>query len=252
MKMFPSTCWKSAALALGASCVLMAQGPVGRPGFGFGPGLRLEGLTGKTITGAPFSATRTTQFLQTLANGTQIQRQEQANVYRDGEGRVRIEATISRPTPSGAQSMTEITIHDPVAGYSYRLNPQKMTGVQAAIRQRAAQSGGRVPRNDSQVQTQSLGTQTINGVSATGTQVTRIIPAGTVGNTQAIQIVRVTWISNALQTPVQITVTDPRSGTETMNLTNVVSSEPSSSLFVVPSGYSVTTARAAGPRGSLN
>jgi len=81
----------------------------------------------------------------------------------------------------------------------------------------------------------------VNGVPATGTQVVETIPAGAIGNAQAIQIVRISWISTALQVPVQIKTSDPRFGTTDMELTNIVQSEPSASLFVVPAGYAIQT-----------
>jgi hypothetical protein len=254
MRIFQSILRTGAVLALATTSALMAQGP-GRPGdgpgFGFG-GFGVPGLVNHTVTGAPFSATLTVQRQQTLAGGNQIQQQEQANVYRDGQGRVRIDATLTRPASSGAQTHTEITIYDPVAGSVYRLNPQNMTGVQMPVHQNPSGPGPtRTPPSNENVQTTSLGTQTINGVSATGTQVTRTIPAGTIGNTQAIQIVRVTWLSTALQIPVQITITDPRSGNETMNLTNIVQSEPSASLFTVPSGYTITQGPGRGAPGAF-
>jgi hypothetical protein len=244
--------WKIAALALGATCSLLAQPPAGGRGFGgfgFGGGMGLGNLTSKTITGAPFSATQTTQHTQTLSNGNTIQRQNTAQVYRDNEGRVRIESSFTETTSSGTQTVSEITLYDPVAGFVYRLNPQKMTGVQSPIRQRPAPPAGSTPPSNPNVTTVSLGTNNnINGVTATGTQVTRTIPAGTVGNTQPIQIVRVTWVSTTLQIPVQVIVTDPRTGTQTMNLTNIVQTEPTSTLFVVPSGYTITSAPGRGSR----
>jgi hypothetical protein len=250
MRVLQAVHGKVMVLALAASCALMAQGPLGRPGFGFGGGLEVGRFTGKTVTGAPFSATMTEQYVQTLATGNQIQRQEQAEVYRDSQGRVRIDASVIRPTSSGSQTVKETTIYDPVGGYVYRLNPQKMTALQTAIRQRTPQTRTNRP-SDPNVTTQNLGTQVVNGVTATGTQVTRMIPAGTIGNAQAIQTVRVTHLSTELQIPVHITFTDPRSGTRTMNLTNIVQSEPDTSLFVVPSGYSITAAPAGRARGAL-
>ncbi|HLI83997.1 MAG TPA: hypothetical protein VKV17_08765 [Bryobacteraceae bacterium] len=216
------------------------RGGRGLGGFGFGPGL--PSFAAKTITGAPFSASLTNQSTQTLANGTQIQRQSTGEVARDSQGRVYLQVSTTRPTSSGNQTVSSITIYDPVAGYIYRLNPQKMTGVEMPFQQRTPPPATNGPSAKPETQTTNLGTQTINGVTATGTQVTRTIPAGAIGNTQPIAIVRITWVSTALQIPVQVTQSDPRSGSMTMNLTNIVQSEPSASLFTVPSGYTVTTA----------
>ena len=90
----------------------------------------------------------------------------------------------------------------------------------------------------------------INGVSATGTQITETIPAGAIGNAQAIQVVRITWISTELKVPVQIKTTDPRFGNTDMELTNIVQAEPSASLFVVPAGYTTQQGGGRGPGGT--
>jgi hypothetical protein len=238
-------------VALGAACALLAQPPAGgrgfRPGGGFGGfgGAGIPNFAAKTITGAPFSANLTSQSVQTLANGTQIQRQETGEVARDSQGDVYVKTTTTLPSSSGSKTVSSITIYNVVAGVVYRLNPQKMTGIQSTLHQPTAPPTATTnTSNSSQLTTQNLGTQTINDVSATGTQVTRTIPAGTVGNTQPIQIVRLTWISTALQIPVEISRTDPRTGNSSFNLTGISQSEPSGSLFVVPSGYTVTSASA--------
>lgn len=240
-----------------AAVSLMAQRPgppMGRMGFGGmgGPGFGM--FPHKTVTGAPFSAQETMQSQRTLADGSQIQRQENAKLYRDSSGRFRMDTTFSVPATGGGQTTrTTITIYDPVAGYMYRLDPQTMKGVQSPIRQTQTRSGdfggrARGARSGVQVQTQDLGTQTINGVSATGTQVTTTIPAGTFGNTQQIQTVRTTWVSTVLQIPVQVTTTDPRSGNSAMNVTNIGQAEPDASLFQVPTSYTVTPAQRGGRR----
>jgi outer membrane lipoprotein-sorting protein len=249
------------SIALGAvSCAaLLAQGPppgpMGFGGFGArGPGIRGAGPGPRTVvTGAPYSATETLQSQQTLSNGNQISRSSQSNVYRDSQGRVRTEETITPPASSGKAAYTLVTIFDPVGGYSYLLNSSTMTAIQTPLpKLPAASASGSTttppqrPANPNIVVT-DLGTQTVNGVAATGKQTTDTIPAGAIGNAQAIQIVRTTWISTELKLPVRIQTSDPRLGTSDMELTNIAQTEPSASLFVVPAGYTVSTGH--GPRG---
>ncbi len=210
-------------------------------GFGImsaGPGARTP------VTGAPYSALETTQTQQTLSDGNQVTREEQSKVYRDGLGRVRIEHTMSRPWAGGAPQ-TVVTIFDPVGGFSYMLNPAKMTATKMALPP-ARTSQSSPPREHSAktnhaIQTETLGTQAINNVAAAGTRRTETIAAGAIGNQQAIQIVRETWISADLKVPVSIKSSDPRFGTTSMQLTNITQTEPDPSLFVVPSNYNVTT-----------
>lgn len=84
-----------------------------------------------------------------------------------------------------------------------------------------------------------LGTQIMEGVSAEGTRTTTTIPAGQIGNEQPINIVSERWFSPELQVTVMTKHSDPRSGMTTYKLTNISRSEPSPTLFQVPSDYTV-------------
>ncbi len=97
-----------------------------------------------------------------------------------------------------------------------------------------------------QVTTTSLGTQTINGISAQGTQYTRTIPAGEIGNQNPIVIVTESWYSPDLQTVIMIKRTDPRMGETVFQMTNIQRAEPAATLFQVPAGYTVEQGRRGG------
>lgn len=227
---------------------LAGQGPPPHRGpGGFRPGFDImsAGPQSRTpITGAPYSAVQTTQFQQVLAGGNTITHDGQSKVYRDNQGRVRIEHTA--PASAGEPARTIVTIFDPVAGKSYVLNPANQTArsMPAHMPPPGRNWGGmheRGHRDQAQMQTENLGTQVVNGVSATGTRITETIAAGAIGNAQPIQVVRETWVSNDLKVPVLIRSSDPRFGNTVMQLTNIVQAEPDASLFQVPSGYTVDT-----------
>ena len=100
----------------------------------------------------------------------------------------------------------------------------------------------RTPAPDNpNVQREDLGQQNIEGVSATGTRTTTIIPAGAIGNAQEIRVVSEQWFSPDLQVLVMTKHSDPRSGENTYKLTNIVRAEPDPGLFVVPPDYTVKT-----------
>ncbi len=84
---------------------------------------------------------------------------------------------------------------------------------------------------------ESLGKQTIGGVTSEGTRHTTTLPAGAIGNDRPIQTVSERWYSPELQTVMMTKQTDPRSGEEIFRLTNVIRSEPSPDLFQVPPSY---------------
>jgi len=252
---------------------------------------------GKVVKGAPYSATATTETIQTLSDGNQIIRKNESKLYRDSEGRTRIEQTletIGKWTADG-QAQVSILINDPVAGVSYNLDPRTRTAnknvytqkklavapngpngtytingqtvtkadFEAAVekklkaheemlaKERKEASNTPEPKTKlemlqlgkmdaGQTKKESLGTQTIEGVTAEGTRSTHTIPAGEIGNTLPIEIVDETWYSPELQIMVMTKHRDPRSGENTYRLTNINRSEPDRSLFEVPADYTVS------------
>ena len=93
------------------------------------------------------------------------------------------------------------------------------------------------------VTTEQLGTKTILGLTATGTRMTRTIPAGQIGNTKAISVVTERWVSNDLQVPLSMTHNDPMMGAMTSTVTGVTRGEPDAALFQVPSDYKIETGK---------
>jgi hypothetical protein len=224
-------------------------GGPGVPGFGRGPG---GGIPREVVTGAPYSGVETHDSSQTLADGSKITHSDSTKVFRDSQGRVRTENTITPPPGSTEQARTMITIFDPVAGTISRIDPQAMTVDKSTI---PVGDGGRRPppappagTAGPNVVTVDLGSKTINGLIATGTRTTVTIAAGTVGNSGPLTNVHEIWVSTDLKVPVLITDSDSRTGTRTTQLTGVSRAEPSASLFVAPSTYTVTShTRPAGP-----
>jgi hypothetical protein len=223
----------------------------------FGPGARImpfdTGMAG-TVTGAPYSAVQTTEMVQKLGDGNTIVEKSQSNVYRDAQGRVRIEHSFPSRPGSGTQATHKmVSIFDPVAGTSYVLKSGENTAFKSVMRQRQpadANAQNAQPRSSrhhdsvsaaAQPQTDNLGLQTINGVAAMGTRTTQTIPVGAIGNTQPIQIVREVWVSQDLKIPVMIKTSDPRFGETTMQLTNVSQANPDPALFQVPANYTIQT-----------
>jgi hypothetical protein len=144
-----------------------------------------------------------------------------------------------------------ITITDPVAGMIHTLSPDTQTDRQMTIHAHnngageanGAERQARQRPEDPNVKTESLGTQTVAGVAAEGTRITRTIPAGQVGNAAPLVITIERWYSPELQTDVMRKEVNPQFGQTTFQLTNVVRAEPEASLFQVPSTYTVKSGR---------
>jgi hypothetical protein len=93
--------------------------------------------------------------------------------------------------------------------------------------------------DSSQVITEDLGSQTMQGLTVTGTRTTRVIPKGQIGNDAPLSIVNEVWTSSELKTVVYSKRSDPRMGVQTFQLTNISRAEPDSSLFAVPADFKV-------------
>jgi hypothetical protein len=213
------------------------------------------GVGGKTVTGAPFSATFSTQTTQTLADGNQIQRSTTGSFARDSQGRTRREMTLPRIGPwaaaSGKTAPHVVLVNDVVAGAQYILEPDRKIARQMrsphgmhhhgglrAFGQADPPSGGQGP-DQKDVVTTSLGRQTIDGVTAEGTRYTRTIPAGAIGNQNPIVMTTERWYSSDLQMVVLSKRSDPRTGETITQLTSIQRTEPDAGLFQVPSDYTV-------------
>jgi hypothetical protein len=249
-------------VALSVSATMWAQGPggPGHRGGGMGPGSfeferLVGGFGGKVVTGAPFSATVNIETTQVLSNGTHVDQKETASIARDSAGRTRHEITLSNigPLAASGEAAHLAFIRDPGAGKNYILNEDKKT---VATMERPENGNGeghgdmlRQRGNNANVQTTSLGTKTMDGLTVEGTRTTRTIPAGQIGNDKPIVITREEWYSQDLQMVISSTRTDPRFGTTTYQLTNINRSEPAESLFEVPAGYTEAPMRLHGGPG---
>jgi hypothetical protein len=225
------------------------------PGGPIGGRMKILGFEemhpGKVVTGAPYSAVGVTETVQTLADGTTIDRKIQADIFRDGLGRVRRETTLPviGPLVASGKSNSFVMIHDPVAGTAFILHPDTKIADQLPAPHRGNQSqGGLQDKFEAHIQKEiangtlkkeDLGTQTINGVAAQGTRYTRTIPVGQIGNDKPITIVNERWYSADLQVVVKSTRTDPRFGSTTYTLTNIQRQAPAATLFTVPSDYTI-------------
>jgi len=253
--------WMSAVLSGMYFCSAgMARGQVAPSPPPFGEPMELLGFegghAGHNVKGAPYSAKATSETTQALADGTTIHRTTQSALYRDSQGRSRREVTLSGfgPLAASGKTHTLVTIADPVAGVHYVVDDEhklvhKMNlrthggsaseGMAAGAFPQKMKTRMQAEEASGAVKKESLGTQTVNGVSAEGTRITRTIPAGGIGNDRAIQVVSERWYSPELQIVVKSVRSDPRFGTTTYTVTNIQKTEPDASLFTFPADYAV-------------
>jgi hypothetical protein len=227
---------------------------------GPGPGMDVLGIRevfeAKVVKGAPYKAEAVTEVTQPLADGNRISGRTATTVWRDSSGRTRREVALAAVGPLVGHDMPlHVLIHDPVAGTTFVLEPENRVARRMPAfrepREGKGPEGGhkpepglrffnkRVKEPGESSQTEPLGTQTIEGVEATGTRTTTTIPAGAIGNERPIEVVSERWFSPELQVVVLSTHRDPRFGDNTYRLTAIQRVEPDKSLFEVPADYTV-------------
>ncbi len=201
------------------------------------------GLDGKTVTGAPFTASFSAQTTEMLTDGNKIQRSATGTIARDSQGRTRRDLTLPAIGPWAASGKTppQVSfINDPVAGIAtcWKLikRLRDKCGRMGAIPEVASQKSA-APQN--QVTTLVARDANDQRNLGAGTRTTRTIPAGEIGNQNPIVIVIESWYSPDLQTVIMTKRTDPRMGETDFQLTNIQRAEPAATLFQVPAGYTV-------------
>ena len=219
----------------------------------FGPVMSMM-TSGST---APYSGVREYFSVQTLADGTHIShKQGPEKIYRDSQGRIRTERALCIGTADSPDAAL-VEIRDPVSGFAYILDTQSQIAHRFALQVRQSPSAPRVATNTSSAElplktavprldpsrlsmtSESLGTQTLEGVSVEGLRTTEIIPEGFEDNDRPITVTREAWTSPELKIAVLTKQNDPRNGESTDRLTNIDLSEPALSLFQPPPGYKI-------------
>ena len=223
-----------------------------------------ERLSEATITGAPYLAEETTTTTQTLFDGNRIVNGSTTKVFRDQQGRTRVESSLSNIGSHGTGALS-ITISDPVSSVSYTIDPDSKTAykfsrmnsvsirdaetllkMKGAMEELAAKvksisiassAGSAGPARSTRHE--DLGTSNMAGVPVKGTRSTQVIPAGTMGNDRDINIVDERWYSPDLKMNIMTKHSDPRSGETVFQVTNLTRANPDPSLFQVPADYQI-------------
>jgi len=207
----------------------------------------IQAQTGPVL-GKPFSGTEVRQTVQVLSDGTTVKHSDTSTFYRDSQGRMR------------SESPTQALIYDPVAGFTLTIDRQRKTYQKgflfgpsptvsiAVVGNRTSVSSNSTKGNMSEPAsklaadsvpsvTESLPAQIVNGILAKGSRITSTIPAGTFGNDRDVKIVSERWYSDDLQVLLKSSNADPRFGTTTYELTNILQAPPDPTLFQAPLDY---------------
>jgi hypothetical protein len=194
----------------------------------------------------PYTLTRTSTIVQTLANGATITRTFTTKMARDSKGKTYSETKQTLHVGADGQPVDWVhySVFDPVARTNINWdNHTKIANVTHMPDPEVPDVGSaRQPQTDRpthQVTREDLGVRTIAGIKTNGTRTTGIIPAGDQGNDRPLTIVRDNWISTEYDIPVLTITNDPRTGKRTEEVTEFHPGEPNPVLFQIPNGYTV-------------
>jgi len=201
---------------------------------------------------APFTLLLDTEWVKTLSDGCTMTLVNKRRIARDSEGRIYQERWFLVPKKGKAVShMTTIQIGDPNKHTLYNcfMDRRRQCVLSTyspstnAIYKFQGPPSGSLPNDAGFAIHEDLGQQNFAGVETTGTRDKIIYNPGAVGNDQIMTIEREFWYSPQLGFNLLSRRSDPRIGTQTFTVTNLITSEPDPNLFNLPDGFRVVDQR---------
>jgi hypothetical protein len=206
----------------------------------------LNGDDAGIVLGQPCTAVEKTVEITPLADGTKIIKRTEVRKWRDSQGRFRKEKA---QVEDGQEPVFEVaTILDPVTNTVTTLHMDTKTASVVHLPQGALHpyvdldDKDILTRPGVKVKVEKLDGKTIPGVYAVGRRVTRTRPPGTIGNDKTVVSVSERWVSPDIKMLLASSMDDPREQL-TREVTHLDRTEPDSSLFQVPAGYTVKEAQ---------
>lgn len=191
------------------------------------------------IPGAPLSVQEIETRETVRPDGTVSTERSETAVWRDEDGRLRIEQEIKAP---GRPPLIVVEIADPGAGFvaildahgkvAHRL--QAPADVTPAPRSSGPDAGPRPSPRPERPAIESLGTQVIEGVEFKGTRAT--IPPGT---PSALFVTLETWTSAELKLTGLSKSSNPDGGATTRTIRNLKPGPQDPGLFLIPPDYQI-------------
>ncbi len=227
----------TAALLLGSTVTLSAQQasndatPLYR-----NDSLRMGGIVVPPIAGQPFSATAVIEFQRLLSDGS-VEKFRNVNLIgRDSKGRTHGEIRPRMPESfQGIPPLAEVHLFNPETRLQIIYEPA------TRIARRQLRPEPRQPAEPANplVKIEDLGSATMENIDVTGTRRTLTIPDQANGSGAVLTVVDEYWYSEDLHLNVLLRHDDPRTGVQTIALTNIKREEPPQEFFEVPQDYKI-------------
>jgi hypothetical protein len=201
--------------------------------------IRISTISVPPITGVPFSATALIENKQSMPDGSIGTTRNVNLIGRDSRGRTHGEMRTRVPESfQGMPPLIEVHLYDPQTRLQTVYEPA------THIARRQLRPEARPPVNPSDasnplVKVEDLGTNTIENIDVRGTRRTVIIPAQANGTGAPLTVVDEYWYSEDLHVNLLLRHSDPRTGEQTVTLSQIVREEPAQEFFEAPQGYKI-------------
>ncbi|HEY2117551.1 MAG TPA: hypothetical protein VGH37_00065 [Candidatus Acidoferrum sp.] len=214
----------------------------------------LESIVIPPKANAPFSLLLQTEWVKSLSDGGTMTMVNERHIARDSKGRIYQERWYLVPKVGKYESkMNVIQISDPNTHTLYNClmleQPHQCVlstytpSVNAVYNFNTPSSSGTLPDEEGSTIHDNLGKQLLNGVETMGSRDSIIYNPGVYGNDRKMTIEKEFWYSPLLGINLLSKRSDPRFGTQTFTVTNLILSEPDPNLFDLPAGFTVVDHR---------
>ncbi len=207
-----------------------------------GVNFRVRGVFVTPVAGAPFTANALIESSRPLPDGTTETQHTTNLIARDNRGRIHNESRSLVPeTYKGTPALLETHLFDPETRISTLFAPGSGIARQSLVAKpqvNPALAKGNSP-NTPWVKEEDLGATTLEGFPAKGLRRSVTVPAASSGTGQPVVVVDEYWYSEELHMNLLMHHIDPRTGEQTVAVSNIQREEPAASLFEIPAGFKV-------------
>jgi hypothetical protein len=226
-----------AALLAASAVVLNAQETPNdsAPLYG-GTYTHIDGVFITPVTGSPFSATAVIESARPMPDGTAETKRSINVIARDSLGRIHNERRSLVPQSfHGTPQLIQVHLFDPQTRLSTFYEPATRVARQQVLPEPRKAAN---PTNPNVI-VEDLGTRALNGLEAKGTRRTYTVAARSSGTGSPVQVVDEYWYSEDLHINLLVRHDDPRSGVQTVSVSEIQLEEPAPALFEVPQEYKI-------------
>ena len=234
------------AAFLYAPCAMAQEAARQNPPPYRGVQTHVDGVFVTPVPNAPLTAVAEVQSTQVLDDGSSVSKKTFNRIARDSQGRIYNERRALVPESfDGEPPVISMHIYDPTTKLNTflevdtRLARQSVRLETAPTLALAQSRPSVVPVNRPGYQEQDLGTESMENVVVHGVRKIRTIPATASGTGKPIVVTDEYWYSEELHLNMLVKHDDPRTGQQTVAITQVNRSEPPPATFEIPGDYKI-------------